>query len=204
MLNHCCTKRWGTSSSVAAAAAAAATGVAVSSFFVLSSKLKDCDDNVENDPRSRRQEISIRTTTSTTSMTTRCDNVNNRFLQQKPQQFPVERSSFYGFSPTIPLRYIQPNDNLEICYDTRTRTPLYVLERLTARSILPADGGWRQRRRRPNFFQDTVAVPEPNFRSTPRHFKGSGYDRGHLAPAADFQGDQQHHQDTFSLCNIVP
>mmetsp|Transcript_52395 Transcript_52395/g.126802 ORF Transcript_52395/g.126802 Transcript_52395/m.126802 type:complete len:480 (+) Transcript_52395:284-1723(+) len=204
MFNHCCTKRWGSSSSVAAAAAAAATGVAVSSFFVLSSKLKDCDDNVENDPRSRRQEISIRTTTSTTSMTTRCDNVNNRFLQQKPQQFPVERSSFYGFSPTIPLRYIQPNDNLEICYDTRTRTPLYVLERLTARSILPADGGWRQRRRRPNFFQDTVAVPEPNFRSTPRHFKGSGYDRGHLAPAADFQGDQQHHQDTFSLCNIVP
>ena len=205
-INRSCTKRWSPPSSAAAAAAAVVGVVAVSSSFRGSDAPQGCDDENENDdPRSNNEEISIRTMTSIiTSMTTRCDPSSSVLQRQTQQFFPAERSSFYGLSPTMPLRYIQPNDNLEICFDTRTRTPLYVLERLTTKSLLPVDGGWKQRRRRPNFFQDQVAVPEPNFRSTARHFKGSGYDRGHLAPAADFQANPQHHQDTFSLCNIVP
>jgi endonuclease G, mitochondrial len=124
---------------------------------------------------------------TTHTNTTSCDD----------KYFP--KSSFFGMSPTMPFRHIAPNEHLEICFDTRTRVPLYVIERLTAQTL--GERGSSFRRHRPNFYEDRVAVPESNFRSTLAHYKGSGYDRGHLAPAADFPSTSQ---DTFTLCNIVP
>lgn len=35
-------------------------------------------------------------------------------------------------------------------------------------------------------------------------FSGSGYDRGHLAPAANHSIDKQRMSETFSLINISP
>lgn len=102
-------------------------------------------------------------------------------------------------SPVLPIRMIRPNPNLEIAFDVRTRTPIYVMEKLS-KSTLPergAGGG----RRRPNFYEEK-SIESPGFRSKLSHYHKSGFDRGHMAPGADFPGDTT--QDTYTLCNIAP
>jgi DNA/RNA endonuclease G (NUC1) len=67
-------------------------------------------------------------------------------------------------------------------------------------------------RRRPRFYEEK-RLPEA-YRSRNSHFHKSGYDRGHLAPAADFRqrhssspqpvDDHEYYYDTFNLCNVSP
>lgn len=45
---------------------------------------------------------------------------------------------------------------------------------------------------------------ERRFRSKLDDFRGSGYDRGHLAPAANHKSSQAAMDDTFSLTNMSP
>lgn len=45
---------------------------------------------------------------------------------------------------------------------------------------------------------------ERRFRSKLDDFRGSGYDRGHMAPAANHKTSQQAMDDTFSLTNMSP
>jgi endonuclease G, mitochondrial len=95
-------------------------------------------------------------------------------------------------SPTLPITVYQPNPDLQIAFDARTRTPVYALER-----VRPQD--WPKiHKRRPNFHEET-SLPEP-YRSRNSHYKHSGYDRGHMAPAADFNNDPA----TFTLTNTCP
>lgn len=98
-------------------------------------------------------------------------------------------------SPTLPIRIIRPNPNLEIVFDVRTKNAIYVLEKLDRQGQnLGKD------HRRPNFFEENV-IEEEGYRSKLSHYKNSGYDRGHLAPAADFPSNTQ---DTYTLCNVSP
>ena len=53
---------------------------------------------------------------------------------------------------------------------------------------------------RPAFFEEKRLLPE--YRSRLCSFLCSGYDRGHLAPAADFGPGSV--KDTFNLCNVSP
>lgn len=41
-------------------------------------------------------------------------------------------------------------------------------------------------------------------RSLNSDYKGSGYDRGHLAPAGNHKSNQKFIQDTFYLTNMAP
>ena len=103
-------------------------------------------------------------------------------------------------SPILPIRMIRPNPNLEIAFDVRTRTPIYVMEKLN-KTTLPARGGGGGRRRRPNFYEEK-SIERGDFRSKLSHYHKSGFDRGHMAPGADFPSDST--QDTYTLCNIAP
>jgi endonuclease G len=110
-------------------------------------------------------------------------------------------------SPISPIRIFRPNSNLEIAFDVRTRNPVYVLEKLTflneevpAASISTGDGSSsRSSRRRPPFYEET-SLPEA-YRSRLSHYRNSGYDRGHMAPAADYPHATN---DTFTLTNVSP
>lgn len=108
-----------------------------------------------------------------------------------------ERAPAAMMSPSLPIRVFRPNEFLEIAFDTRTRTPIYVLERLEG---LSADGPPTKRRAH---FHEEVTLPE-EFRSRNGHYRNSGYDRGHLAPAADFRHLPSVVRDTYTLCNTVP
>ena len=106
-------------------------------------------------------------------------------------------------APTLPITVFQLNPDLQVAFDTRTRTPVYALERL---QLLPLGCDNKKKNnsntkintpnRRPNFHED-VTLPESH-RSRNSHYKNSGYDRGHMAPAADFI---HHDPTTFVLTN---
>lgn len=82
-------------------------------------------------------------------------------------------------------------------YDCRTRNASWVYERITATSI-KGDVD------RKNFnFKEDPTIPEI-FRSRLTDYKGSGFDRGHLAPAGDHKIDADAMADTFYLSNMSP
>jgi endonuclease G, mitochondrial len=57
--------------------------------------------------------------------------------------------------------------------------------------------------KRGNNFHPEQALPKDR-RATPADYIGSGYDRGHMAPAADFAHDKKQMADSFSMANMAP
>lgn len=89
------------------------------------------------------------------------------------------------------------SNQFAVLHSGLTKTPLMVVERLNARVIADA----RDEERTDEFF------PDPRLghgnRAELDDFRGSGYDRGHLAPAADMR-DTQAMSQSFALSNMVP
>ncbi len=113
-------------------------------------------------------------------------------------ELPQSSSTCSAFSisklaPTLPIRIFRPNQRLEIAFDVRTKNPVYVMERL--------DGLTRIKKTLRFKFYEEERLPH-EYRSTLCSFLQSGYDRGHMAPAADFGAESV--KDTFNLCNVSP
>ena len=88
-------------------------------------------------------------------------------------------------------------DGFVVSYDPRLRNPRWVLERITRDSV-KGDGD----RFNVPFMEDGAI--EERFRARLSDYKASGYDKGHLAPAANHKNSQQSVVDTFTLTNIAP
>lgn len=78
-----------------------------------------------------------------------------------------------------------------------SRTPLWVAERLTRESLVRA----KSVKREDNFHAEEALPPED--RAELADYVRSGFDRGHMAPAADMPTVNAQHE-SFSLANIVP
>lgn len=100
----------------------------------------------------------------------------------------------YGLPSTDNLHFYQ---NFVLSFDSAKRNAKWVLEHITKESS--AGQGSRADVR---FFED--AGLEPRFRSRLEDYRNSGYDRGHLAPAANHKGDQTGLSETFTMSNISP
>ena len=90
--------------------------------------------------------------------------------------------------------------NFLVSYDQRLRIPTWVLERLTAHSLSEREE--RSSRKGIDFFEDKSF--HRYFRASNDDYKGSGYDRGHLAAAGNYRSSQEHTKATFVLSNIAP
>jgi DNA/RNA endonuclease G (NUC1) len=82
-------------------------------------------------------------------------------------------------------------------YDPMHRNPRWVCEYLTRQNIQ----GVTERANVP--FKEEPGL-HPRFRARLADYCNSGYDRGHLAPAADHKSDEVSMEDTFYLSNIAP
>lgn len=81
-------------------------------------------------------------------------------------------------------------------YNREKRNALWAAE-----VILPPDGSKVDRSK--SHFKEDAAINE-KWRSKLQDYRGSGFDRGHLVPAADVHASQKHMNDTFYLTNISP
>lgn len=121
-------------------------------------------------------------------------------LAQPPS---CERHFFQKAAPEITRKSLQSN-TVGLCFEAFavlhsgvSRTPLWSAEHLTrdrlkaARDIPRADS-----------FHAESALP-PGQGAELADYVRSGFDRGHMAPAADMPTEQAQHE-SFSLANIVP
>jgi DNA/RNA endonuclease G (NUC1) len=105
-----------------------------------------------------------------------------------------------GMLPTPLVRIFTPNDDLTIAFDGRTRNPIYVVERLRPLNYTATSSKSTTSRKGMNFREEKSL--SPYHRSRNAYYRDSGYDRGHLAPAADYHGKNM--VDTFVLTNVSP
>ncbi|XP_059193066.1 endonuclease G, mitochondrial [Centropristis striata] len=100
----------------------------------------------------------------------------------------------YGFPS---LANIKTRESYVTSYDPRTRTASWVIERLNPASI----SGTSDRKHCDFKEDDSVHVFH---RATNSDYRRSGFDRGHLAAAANHKWSQKAMEDTFYLSNVAP
>lgn len=100
----------------------------------------------------------------------------------------------YGLPGVAQLR---SRESYVLSYDPRTRGALWVLEQLRPER-LRGDGD-----RRACDFREDDSV-HAYHRATNADYRGSGFDRGHLAAAANHRWSQRAMDDTFYLSNVAP
>lgn len=111
------------------------------------------------------------------------------FAEGKPPVFtrPALQAS------TVALCY----EAFAVMHSGVSRTPLWSAERLTRDSIAAA-----REIKRKDAFHPEENLP-PTMRAELSDYARSGYDRGHMSPAADMPTREAQHQ-SFSLANMVP
>ncbi|MDD2223668.1 MAG: DNA/RNA non-specific endonuclease [Pseudomonas sp.] len=120
-------------------------------------------------------------------------------------QFSQCLDNFPGKKLPALVDVVQPKQMLrELCFDGfavlhsgESKTALYVVEKLNRARIV--DAGDEERTDR---FYPEARLPSRE-RAQLEDYRGSGYDRGHLAPAADMPNPNSMAQ-SFSLANMVP
>ncbi|XP_066466615.1 endonuclease G, mitochondrial isoform X2 [Tiliqua scincoides] len=95
------------------------------------------------------------------------------------------------------LSQLRSRESYVLCYDPRSRSALWVLEQLSAATVSgPSERGACE-------FREDDSVHEYH-RASNADYRGSGFDRGHLAAAANHRWSQKAMGDTFYLSNIAP
>ncbi|XP_060106852.1 endonuclease G, mitochondrial [Heteronotia binoei] len=95
------------------------------------------------------------------------------------------------------LGQLRSRESYVLCYDPRSRSALWVVERLSAAGLSGAS------ERAACDFREDDSVHEYH-RASNADYRGSGFDRGHLAAAANHKWSQKAMLDTFYLSNIAP
>lgn len=102
----------------------------------------------------------------------------------------------------IELPEIQGNDYLidykgyTVSYNMLTKTPEWVAY------VLTAEETYGEALREGKFFRKDERIPLPQ--ADDSDYRGSGWTRGHLAPAADFRWDDEAMWETFYFTNCCP
>lgn len=93
------------------------------------------------------------------------------------------------------LKLLCRNEYISL-YDPARKVPLVVAEHLTAQEL-------KGNVARTDNFQPDPELPSGQ-RAELSDYQASGYDRGHMAPAADFVGGETQMTQSFYLSNMIP
>jgi endonuclease G len=117
--------------------------------------------------------------------------------------FKLCRDVFANGNPPVLLNQenLQPRalcfESFAVMHSGKRHTPIYVAERLNSAVLQQAKSNQRT-----NKFYADARLPRAE-RAELDDYRGSGFDRGHMAPAGDMAGDVAMAQ-SFSLANMVP
>lgn len=148
-----------------------------------------------------------------------CTGENNR---------SVFSSSETLIHPTISSQPGKPG-TFGIVYDNRTRNPKYVIESLKGSGVVCADDEealLKKKKRKPFYSESSIEVEAFRvwsridynctmhlflllsfycaIQSNTKDYNNARYDRGHMAPAADFICDPDWRDATFTMANVCP
>lgn len=108
---------------------------------------------------------------------------------------PLAQSGEYrDFLPQGECDQIIYHQYISMCYSKKHRQSSWVTHLLTKKSI-------NGKQKRTNDYKYDFSVNDP---VGSRDYKGSGFDRGHLAPAADMRLNYQSMSETFFMTNMSP
>ncbi|XP_041956565.1 endonuclease G, mitochondrial [Alosa sapidissima] len=118
-------------------------------------------------------------------------------IPHQPGQVGISKSTAamkYGFPS---LANIKTRESYVTSYDPRNRTAAWVIEQLNPETLT----GSSDRKCCEFKEDDSVHIYH---RATNADYKGTGFDRGHLAAAANHKWSQKAMDDTFYLSNVSP
>lgn len=101
----------------------------------------------------------------------------------------IEQKCSDGFMPLDKIIF-------KVCYNLRQKVPAWVGYELNPQNLIGSA------KRTDNFREDDKL--DVGIRSNLSDYKGSGYDRGHMAPAAAFKRSEDAMSTTFLLSNMAP
>lgn len=107
--------------------------------------------------------------------------------------------SLYGqsfFASKIKNEIIINKTYITISYNKDYLIPNYVGEKLVYSMTVGSE------KRQPGFYPETI-LPII-YQTKSKQYTKTGYDRGHLAPAADFKWNKLAMYDSFSMANVAP
>ncbi|KAK9454516.1 hypothetical protein V1511DRAFT_460393 [Dipodascopsis uninucleata] len=111
----------------------------------------------------------------------------------------VQPGGFFKYGNPGPLFDVDFRSEYIASFDRRLRNPAWVIEHITASSVSRGSGVDRKK----STFMENESIPM-KFRARLADYFRSGYDRGHMAPAADAKFSQDAMDETFYLTNIAP
>ena len=129
--------------------------------------------------------ITTRTDTPAATNSAECNDI---FLRSAPPTVPPAQSD--GAIAICRMAYSSFNS-------PKTKTPIWSAEELTPLSMRQAS-----KIERASTFEEEMEIPA-SYRSRLEDYRGSGWDRGHLAPSANMPSAEAQ-QESFSLANIIP
>ncbi|KAJ2723999.1 nuclease [Coemansia sp. Benny D115] len=109
----------------------------------------------------------------------------------------LDNNEFVKYGHPGPVSDFFTRSRYAASYNRALRNPNWVAEHLTQENLRgPAD-------RATSEFHEDTQLPVP-FRALLKDYFRSGYDRGHMCPAADAKMSQESMEETFLLTNIAP